>query len=67
MAHSHIVEFDQAFVTPFTTGDGLDITELLEFTTNFIVIDGLTGSRIPQRDYQGTLKSVAWCEIQEGI
>jgi len=42
MAHPHIVKFNKAFVTPLTRGDGLDITKLLEFATNFIVIDGLT-------------------------
>jgi hypothetical protein len=66
MAHPHIVEFNQAFVTPLTTGDGLDITKLLEFTTNFVVIDGLTGSRIPQRDDQGTLKSVVGVRCKKG-
>ena len=56
MPHPHIVELNKAFVTPLTRGDRLDITKLLEFATNFIVIDGLTGSRIPQRDDQSALK-----------
>ena len=57
--YAHIVEFDKTFIVPFTRGDRLDITKLLEFATNLVVIDGLTRSRIPQRYNQGTLESVA--------
>lgn len=41
MAYPHIVEFNEAFVTPLTRGYRLDITELLEFATNFVVINEL--------------------------
>jgi len=58
MTHPHIVEFNKTFITPFTRGDGLDITKLLEFATNLVVIDGLTGSRIFQRDNQSALKNL---------
>ena len=53
--YPHIVEFDKAFIVPLTRGNRLDIAKLLEFATNFVVIDGLARSRIPQRDDQGTL------------
>lgn len=58
IAHPHIVEFNKTFITPLTRSDGLDITKLLEFATNFIVIDRLTGSRIPQGDNQSALNSL---------
>jgi len=44
--YPHIVEFNKAFIAPLTRGDRLDITKLLEFATNFIVVDGLAGSGI---------------------
>ena len=67
MPHPHIVELDEAFITPFARDDRLDITKLLEFATNFVVINRLTRSRIPQGDDQSTLKSLVWYEMQEGM
>ena len=67
MPHPHIVEFNKAFIVPLTGGDRLDITKLLEFATNFVVIDGLTRSRIPQRDDQSTLEGLIEYEMQEGM
>jgi hypothetical protein len=58
MPYPHIVELDKAFITPLARGDGLDITELLEFATNFVIIDELTGSGISQRYNQSALESL---------
>jgi hypothetical protein len=63
MPYPHIVEFNMAFITPLTSGDRLDITKLLEFVTNFVVIDGLTGSGISQRYNQSALGGLVWCEM----
>lgn len=41
MTYPHIVELNKAFIAPLARGDRLDITKLLEFTTNFIIIDKL--------------------------
>ena len=53
--YPHIIKFDKTFIVPLTRGDGFDITKLLELSTNFVVIDRLTGSRISQRYDQRAL------------
>jgi len=67
MYYPHIVKFNEAFIAPFARDDRLDITKLLEFAANFVVINGLTRSGIPQGDNQSTLKSLVWYEMQEGM
>lgn len=54
--YPHVIEFDKTLITPLTSGDRLDITKLLEFSTNFVVIDRLTGSRVSQRYNQSALE-----------
>lgn len=49
LPYPHIIEFDKAFIAPLTRSDRLDVAELLELATNFVVIDGLTRSGISQR------------------
>lgn len=44
----HIIEFDQAFIVPLARSNRLDVAKLLEFSTNFVVIDLQAGSRIFQ-------------------
>jgi hypothetical protein len=56
MNYPRIIELNEAFITPFTSSDGLDITKLLKFATDFIVIDRLTRSGVPQRYNQNALK-----------
>jgi len=66
MAHPHIVELNKTFVTPLARGDRLDVTKLLEFATNFIVIDELAGGGVPQRYDQSTLGSSVGWNTREG-
>lgn len=56
--YPHIIKFNKTFIAPLAGGDRLDITKLLEFSTNFVVIDRLTGSRISQRHNQSALGSL---------
>ena len=55
MAYPHIVELNKTFITPLARGDRLDITKLLEFTTNFIIIDELARGGVSQRYDQSAL------------
>ena len=63
--YPHIIELNEAFVIPLANSYGLDIAKLLEFATNFVVIDWLPRSRVPQRYNQSTLKFPGWYEMQE--
>jgi len=66
-AYPHVVELNKTFVAPLARGDSLDVAKLLEFATNFIVIDELAGGGVPQRYDQSTLgNSVGW-NIKEDI
>lgn len=56
--YPHIIEFDKTFIVPLAGANSLDITKLLEFSTNFVVIDRLTGCRVSQRYNQSTLKTL---------
>jgi hypothetical protein len=63
MIHPRIIELNEAFVIPLASSDGLDITKLLEFATNFVVIDRLTRSGVPQRHNQNALERLVRCEM----
>lgn len=65
--YPHIIEFNKAFIAPFTSGDRLDVTKLLKFSTNFVVIDRLTGSRISQRYDQCALRISGWYKTQDNM
>jgi len=66
MSYPHIVEFNKTFIVPLAGGDRLDITKLLEFATNLVVIDGLTGSGVSQRYYQSALESLVGVRCKAG-